>query len=202
MSVMSLKTLVRWTATTLIAMGAAMLAYVGFVFLDAWAYRFEYRQRTSVAGTNSAARSVPAPAMDGDAIGEIHIARLGLSEVISQGESATALRRGVGHLADSAWLGEAGNIALAGHRDTVFRALRNIRVGDRIDVTTKNRHAQYEVQSAIVVSPADVGVVTSSGANTLTLITCYPFTFIGAAPNRFVVRATEVVLDSPQFDIH
>jgi sortase A len=135
---------------------------------------------------------IPAPLIEGAAIGEIHIARLGLSEVIGQGESAAVLRRGVGHLADTAWLGERGNVVLAGHRDTVFRSLRDIQPGDRIDVLAAHALVHYEVQSTVVVSPATLSVLEPSEGNTLTLITCFPFGFIGAAPERFVVRAREI----------
>ena len=177
-------------AAVILVVGAMMLAYVGLVLADALQYRVEYHASESVV--DHAGALAPEPLTEGEAIGEIRIDRLGLSEVIGQGESAAVLRRGVGHLADTAWLGQAGNVVLAGHRDTVFRALRGIQPGDRIDVTTPNRRAQYEVQSTTVVSPDDLDVLNASDGNTLTLITCFPFGFIGAAPSRFVVKASEI----------
>jgi sortase A len=189
----TIRTAGRLVASVIVLVGALMLSYVGLVFADALQYQAEYRASLPAVPFPVMARAeIATPLVDGQAIGEIHIARLGLSEVIGQGDSATVLRRGVGHLADTAWLGEKGNVVLAGHRDTVFRSLREIQLGDRIDVLAANKVVHYEVQSTIVVSPQTLSVLAASDDNTLTLITCFPFGFIGAAPNRFVVRAREV----------
>jgi sortase A len=189
----TIRTFGRLAASVLVLVGALMLGYVGLVFADALQYQAEYHASLPAVAIPVTTRAeMPTPLIDGQAIGEIHIARLGLSEVIGQGDSATVLRRGVGHLADTAWLGEKGNVVLAGHRDTVFRSLREIQLGDRIDVRAANRVVHYEVQSTIVVSPETLSVLAASDGNTLTLITCFPFGFIGAAPERFVVRAREI----------
>jgi sortase A len=95
----------------------------------------------------------------------------------------------VGHLPDTALPGDAGNVVLAGHRDTFFRPLRRLRTGDVIDIRTREGAFAYLVESASVVTPSDVWVLEPTGGPTLTLITCYPFSFLGAAPYRFVVRA-------------
>jgi len=98
----------------------------------------------------------------------------------------------VGHLSNSALPGEQGNVALAAHRDTFFRPLRNIRVGDEIKFKTRKRSFDYVVESMEIVTPADVSVLEPSTGHDLTLLTCYPFHYIGSAPKRFVVFAREI----------
>ena len=130
--------------------------------------------------------------MVGEAVGEIEIPRLALRAVILQGDSPQVLRRGVGHLPHTQLPGEHGNVGLAGHRDSFFRPLRQIRVGDLITVRTPTEEFQYQVESTLVVSPENTEVLASSGRSELTLVTCFPFRFVGAAPNRFIVRAPQV----------
>ena len=95
-------------------------------------------------------------------------------------------------MADTPAPGESGNIALAAHRDTLFRPLRQIRAGDVITVTAGGREVHYEVEWTAVVAPDALEVLEPTECRTLTLITCHPFSFVGAAPNRFVVRARAV----------
>jgi len=122
-------------------------------------------------------------------VGRIDIPRLGLSAIVREGVDKRTLDRAVGHVPRTALPGDAGNIALAGHRDTFFRPLKKIRAGDRISVSTPEGDFSYVVDETRVVKPTEVSVLDPTAEPTLTLITCYPFTFIGAAPNRFVVRA-------------
>jgi sortase A len=187
-----LRTLARRLAPVAMTAGVLMLGYVALVIADARAYESAFHAREAAARADPIASPAPAPLVEGAAIGEIRIERLGVSAVIGQGDSTTVLRRGVGHLADTAWLGQAGNVALAGHRDTVFRALRGIRLGDLIEVSTLDHLVRYEVESTTVVPPTNLAVLAASDSNSLTLITCYPFDFIGAAPKRFIVRAREI----------
>jgi sortase A len=128
---------------------------------------------------------------EGDAIGVLRIPRLELKTVVVQGESPKVLRRAVGHLLETALPGEPGNVALAGHRDGFFRPLRNIQVGDAITIGTPDGEFDYEVESTQVVWPSDVQVLQPTGQNTLTLVTCFPFYYVGAAPKRFIVRARQ-----------
>jgi len=177
------RAVIRRAGAIAIVIGIAMLSYVAGVLLEARAHSHSFRPGTSAAAPRL---------VDGAAIGEVRIERIGMHAVISQGESDAVLRLGAGHLADTPWPGQPGNVVIAGHRDTVFRPLRNVRPGDLVDVTTETTVAHYQVVSARVVSPADLSVLQPSKENTLTLITCYPFSFVGRAPERFVVRATEV----------
>lgn len=139
--------------------------------------------------------SVPAPARrkivyeEGSAIGRLEIPRLGLSVVVLEGSDRGTLRLGVGRLPNSSLPGEPGNVVLAGHRDTFFRPLREIRPGDEISLRTPQGTFPYTVEWTKVVSPKDTGVLTATAAPALTLVTCYPFYYVGSAPQRFIVRA-------------
>jgi LPXTG-site transpeptidase (sortase) family protein len=125
----------------------------------------------------------------GSPIGRLEIPRLGLSVVVLEGSDSGTLRLGVGRLADSSLPGEPGNVVLAGHRDTFFRSLRAIRAGDRIFLRTAQGTFPYTVGWTKVVSPEDTEVLRPTSAPALTLVTCYPFYYVGPAPERFIVRA-------------
>jgi sortase A len=103
-----------------------------------------------------------------------------------------ALDLGVGHIAGTARPGEAGNIGLAGHRDGYFRRLKDVRPGHRIQVVTRNGRWDYEVERTRIVAPSAVDVLAQKGQPALTLVTCYPFYFLGSAPDRFIVHARMV----------
>ena len=179
-------------AAVFAAMGVCALGYVALVVVDARVYEAEARARLAAPAP---AASAPRARREGDLLGEIHSARIGLSAVIVEGESPAVLRHAVGHLADTPAPGESGNVALAAHRDTLFRPLRHIRAGDVISVTAGGRERHYEVEWTAVVPPDAVEVLEPTDGDTLTLITCHPFWFVGAAPNRFIVRARQVHSD-------
>jgi sortase A len=112
--------------------------------------------------------------------------------MIQEGTSTHTLQRGVGHITGTALLGRSGNIGLAAHRDTFFRKLRNIHRGDEITLTALDGSYKYRVELISIVGPEDSAVLRNTGENILTLVTCYPFSYIGAAPKRFIVRAKQV----------
>lgn len=171
-----------------LAFGVVALAYAGYVFADAHRYQaFEKSRFENVSRSEG-----PHPVMDGGVIGEMDVPRLGLETMVVQGDSARILRRAVGHMPETPLPWESGNVALAGHRDSFFRPLRNIRSGDAITLKTVNGDFQYEVESTEVVPASDVHVLDASSGRTLTLVTCFPFYYVGSAPNRFVVRARAV----------
>jgi sortase A len=122
-------------------------------------------------------------------IGRIEIPRLGVSAVVKAGSDARTLRLAVGHIPGTALPGEQGNVGLAGHRDTFFRRLRDIRPDDRIRVVTPEGTFVYKVARTDIVMPTDVWVLDPTDRSVLTLVTCYPFSYIGSAPQRFIVRA-------------
>lgn len=136
-----------------------------------------------------AGRQSPA---SGDPIGRLEIPGAGISVIVAAGTDAVTLRRGVGHIDGTALPGEPGNVGLAGHRDTVFRTLRKLRPTDPISLITADGVFEYAVESLQTVPPERMDVLDASTHPTLTLVTCYPFDFIGPAPLRFVVRAREI----------
>ena len=127
----------------------------------------------------------------GSLVGRIEIPRVGLSAIVREGDDTATLRRAVGHIPETALPGDRGNAGLAGHRDTFFRGLKNVHVGDRVVLTTTNAVLHYVVRSTRVVEPTDVSVLNSTPRPTLTLVTCYPFYYLGAAPKRYIVQAEQ-----------
>jgi sortase A len=129
------------------------------------------------------------PALSADVIGRLSIPRLHLSAIVEEGVDDTTLARAVGHIPGTALPGETGNIGIAGHRDTFFRALKDLQPQDEIDFTTHSGHFHYTVESLRIVEPTEVSVLKPDGGQTLTIVTCFPFQYIGNAPRRFIVRA-------------
>jgi len=183
-----------WTQRVLFAGAILMLGYCGFVLLDT----FIFQKRESAAleefvPARPAVSHVTLPAIGPDGlIGRMQVERLGVSVVVMEGTSNKTLRRAVGHIAGTALPGEPGNMGIAGHRDTFFRPLRNIQTDDIITLTTLGGAYRYRVVFAKVVSPDNVAVLNSDGSEILTLVTCYPFYYVGSAPGRFIVRAERV----------
>ena len=122
-------------------------------------------------------------------IGRLEIPDLHLVAMVQEGADARTLHRAVGHIPGTALPGARGNVGLAGHRDTFFRPLRQIRVSDAIQLQTQNGTYRYRVEWTRIVGPRDVHVLSSTGGQSLTLVTCYPFYYVGSAPKRFIVRA-------------
>jgi sortase A len=130
-------------------------------------------------------------------IGRLAIPRLDLAVMVREGADESTLSRAVGHIPGTALPGNVGNVGLAGHRDTFFRALRNIKADDEIELETTSGTYRYLVKSTRIVTPRDVSVLEASGGETLTLVTCYPFYYVGSAPKRFIVHATQIA-STPQ----
>jgi len=188
--------MLRWIQRALFAVAIVTLGYSAFVMADTWMFqREESRELTQLVVKQPAARapdSPPKAAIKG-LIGRIDVTRLGLSVVVMEGTSAHTLRRAAGHLEGTALPGEPGNVVISGHRDTLFRPLKDIRRNDIVQVTTSAGEFRYRVVSMKIVSPDDASVLDSDGSDLLTLVTCYPFYFVGPAPNRFIVRAEKVI---------
>jgi len=195
---MSARRALRWVEFFLAISGALALCYCLFTVTCAWLYQVRRGRLFSVALLRERPESVPVqpsapdhrPAPKPSAIvGRIEIPRLGLSDMIVEGVAEPELRLGVGHIPGTALPGKRGNVAIAGHRDTFFRPLRNILANDSIQLVTLNGTYGYRVVSTQIVDPADVQVLNPTRRDTLTLVTCYPFYFVGSAPKRFIVRA-------------
>jgi sortase A len=126
----------------------------------------------------------------GSVLGRVQITRLNLSAIVREGVDKETLSRAVGHLPYTALPGQIGNFAIAAHRDTLFRALKDIQEDDRITFQSRSGTYTYEVTSTKIVKPSDLSVVQPQGTTKLlTMITCYPFYYIGSAPKRFTVQA-------------
>ena len=200
-----LRRLLRWSQGVLLGCAAVTLGYCAFVLIDTRVFqgresrdfqRLLEDQRVTGGDSPFAARlsppKVPGTSAMSGLIGRIEIARLGLSVMVIEGDDGKALRRAAGHVPGTSLPGQRGNVGITAHRDTFFRPLRNIQMDDVITVTTLEGTYRYRVVATKVVSPEDVSVLDSTGDEILTLVTCHPFYFVGAAPNRFIVRAERV----------
>jgi sortase A len=180
-----------------LVVGLVSLGYFAYVVAESHLYQaLENRELDAIlASAPAPAPTVrvprPAPAR-GSMIGRIEIPRLGVSAIIRAGSDARTLRLAVGHIPGTAFPGESGNIGLAGHRDTFFRRLRDIRVDDEIRIVTPENTYAFRVERTSVVKPRDTWVLNETPAPALTLVTCYPFTYVGSAPDRFIVRAGQM----------
>ncbi|MEQ1947749.1 MAG: class D sortase [Bryobacteraceae bacterium] len=144
------------------------------------------------AGKTKVTKVTAAVAEDANLIGKIEIPRVNVSAVVREGVDDYTLGRAVGHVPGTAFPGKEGNLALAAHRDRYFRGLRNIKIGDEIRVRTAEGLYRYSVDSTRIVAPTDVSVLDPTPEPSITLITCYPFTYIGPAPQRFIVRGRRI----------
>jgi sortase A len=180
----------------LFAIGFVILGYCGASWMNSRVQQARgNRELDRVLAYKPSVRGVPAPQhhiLDGGLIGKVEISRLHLSAVVFQGTDASVLDHGVGHLNGSPLPGQAGNVVLAAHRDTFFRSLKDIQKGDVVSVSTEFGARTYKVESTEVVPPDQTSVLDATDTPTLTLITCYPFYYVGHAPKRFIVRARDM----------
>jgi sortase A len=167
----------RILSRILFVLGVLCLATYGFVAVQAHVYQ----QRMASA--------LESGVSDGDLLGKLEIPRLNLSVMVMEGVAEKTLRLGGGHIPGTAYPGTPGNSGFAAHRDTFFRPLRNVRKDDLIHFTTHSQTLTYRVASTAVVSPTDTGVLHPTTGETITLVTCFPFYYVGPAPKRFVVHA-------------
>jgi sortase A len=170
----------------------------GFFCVGVWGWsvvhRLAYEDRENQAfdeqlrDTRPAPPPAAAPAPQ-SVIGRLVIPRLRLRAMVREGTDARTLDVALGHVAGTALPGQNGNIAIAGHRDTLFQCLRNVAKGDLIVFQTTHGTYTYHVDRIGVVTPRDVGVLAPGSYSALTLVTCYPFRYLGAAPDRLIVKA-------------
>jgi LPXTG-site transpeptidase (sortase) family protein len=187
----------------LLCLGAATAAWCTAVWLET-----RYIQRFAVP-RSSASSSLPGdPGTTprgtsgvrttveiGSVVARLEAPSVNLATAVLEGSDDAILNRAAGHLEETALPGEQGNIAIAGHRDTVFRPLRRLRVGDSLNLSTSDRVFRYRISKTMIVGPDDVYVLNPTTQPTLTLVTCYPFDFVGHAPKRFIIRA-DLVADA------
>lgn len=198
--------LYRCLVWLLMTAGAALLAW--YVFFITGGYLAQIRAgRTfepslpgpsstgplsTAIGERGSADERPGPPARGAMLARLSIPAVELSAVILHGSDETTLRRGLGHLENSALPGERGNVVVAGRRDTIFRPLRNVKVGDDIYTETASGRFHYRVAWARIATPQDVSVLDARNETVLTLVTCCPFFFLDSAPEGFIVRAVGV----------
>lgn len=189
----------RFTRSLFLLIGVGALSYSGWIYVDEYIYqrgegRAFDRARASraLATPPREAEGIPAPPAELFRA-KLVIARLHLTTMVEDGVGEDTLRYAAGHIPRTALPGQLGNVGVAAHRDTLFRKLKGIRTNDRIVLYTLTKDYDYEVTETSIVRPDDVWVLAPTpGEKTLTLITCYPFYFIGAAPKRFIVHARQI----------
>lgn len=199
---------INWLDFGLLGFGVLALGYLAYVYVDRMAYQaaesrqFEARMAAGMAkgrelaesgGYALASSTADAQRWFSDgSIGRLTIEAADVSILVGSLSDDLSLRRGAGHIRGTAWPGEPGNLGIAGHRDDVFRGLRHLRVGDRIKLDTPRGTFSYAVESLRTVSPERVDVLAPLDYKTMTLVTCFPFDFIGPAPLRYIVRARQI----------
>ena len=179
----------RLFAVLFVVVGFAVIVGAGFALFWSDELQRIYVPSLPSIERHSGGDSKGREAQDGAPIGLIEIPRLGLSSVVLEGDDTAALLLGVGHLSDTPLPWHGGNTVFAAHRDTFFRPLAQIRKNDVIKFSTADASFDYVVTELRVVEPTAVEVLEPTSAATLTLITCFPFDYIGPAPQRFIVRA-------------
>ena len=191
----------RWIERGLLACGVALGAYCAAVLVEASFHNAAALRNDQLVVTQTAVPVLPGDAGDtrrkaptapaaGTLLGRLEAPSVQMKTSVLEGSDDGTLSRGAGHIEDTPFPGEPGNIGIAGHRDTVFRPLRRIKVGDPLTLTTANATYRYRIEKTLIVGPDDVYVLDPTAKPTLTLVTCYPFEFIGHAPKRFIVQAT------------
>jgi sortase A len=195
------RTLLTWIERALLLAGVLLAGWCAVVLV-----RAEYTRRMPIPPPTARAWRLPGdvgePVAASSANGLVTatipagtwIARLEaptahLTATILEGSDDRTLARAAGHIEDTAFPGQGSNFAVAGHRDTIFRRVRNLHVGDPLVVTTADRVYRYRIAKTAIVNPTDVWVLDPTPHPTLTLVTCYPFEFLGHAPKRYIVTA-------------
>jgi sortase A len=215
------RTTLRWIERALLLIGILCLGTYAYALLESRVYEYwENRKLEDLAAQQSAGQPVvpvqetralaqfhqedgeaggagrprldiPAPEA-GELIGRIEIPNVGVSAIVQEGVASRTLRRGAGRIPGTSLPWEPGNIGIAAHRDRFFRGLKDIQKDDLITLTTVHGTYRYKVESTEVVTPRDTHVLQDTGDDVLTLVTCYPFYYVGSAPKRFIVRAHRI----------
>ena len=188
----------RLLAFLLVMLGLAVVLASGFALF--WSDELQQLYVPSLPNSDYSAglKKGETTVEKGRPIGTLEIPRLGLSSVVLEGDDTAALLFGVGHLSDTPLPWHGGNSVFAAHRDTFFRPLAGIRRNDIIRFSTADAEFEYVVKEIKVVESTDLAVLNATPSATLTLITCFPFDYVGPAPNRFIVKAERRLPPAPQ----
>jgi sortase A len=194
---MTRHTALWWIERGLLAVGVVLAIYCAAILVEARFHQTAPLNQPPLTVTQTVlpgdsgdlkAAAAPAPAA-GTMLGRLEAPSVKLSTAVLEGSDDATLSRGSGHIEDTPFPGQPGNVGIAGHRDTTFRALRNIHLGDALEFKTADRVYRYRISKTMIVGPDDVYVLDPTEKPALTLVTCYPFEFVGHAPRRFIVRA-------------
>lgn len=177
--------LLVWIEWLLLGIGLGCLGVVAYETVEARRYQAEQ----AAAFARAAQAHAPVTVRTGGLVGMLDVPRLKLTTPVIEGDDESALKRAVGHLPDTPLPWQDGNSAIAGHRDGLFRPLQDIQVGDEVRFRTSRHELLYRVTKTAIVGPDDLSVLEPRQDAALTLITCYPFYYIGNAPKRFVIHA-------------
>lgn len=202
------KSSLRWIERALLAIGILCLGAWAYAWIDTKVYQYRESRHLDDATARAAAETdalasfqekdaaAPKPRQEpqpeGSLVGRVEIPRLGVSGIVLEGVEKKTLRRGVGRIPGTALPENGGNVGLAAHRDSFFRGLKDIRKNDIITLKTLENTYYYRVGWTQIVLPQDTHVLEDTGVPELTLVTCYPFYYVGSAPKRFVVRAERI----------
>jgi len=192
----------------LLVAGLSALGYCAIAVIEARRYQSDAHDQMIRKGSSELAQppttlssetgSQPMPLLVSNGmalVGKLDVPRIHVSIMVAEGTSPRVLRVAAGHIPGTALPGQAGNVALAAHRDTFFRRLGDLKTGDVILLTVPGRRYVYSVKFTEIVGPKETWVLDPSTGESLTLVTCYPFYFVGPAPKRFVVRARRMDSD-------
>lgn len=189
----------RWTEALLLLAGLMAVgiwgwSHVRMAVFQFWGNRALDRRINSQSPATRQALAPPS-IPNGALIGRLAIPRLNMRAVVREGAGRDTLDVALGHIPGTALPGQPGNAGIAGHRDTLFRGLRKIEKNDVIEFQTPAGSYNYKVESTDIVKPDDVAVLAAGRDSEMTLVTCYPFYYVGSAPDRFIVKAR--LVDSP-----
>ena len=192
----------QWIGNVLLIAGAIFVgvwacSWLGLTVWQAWQNR-EFDLRRAAPQT----QTEPQPRIaDGAVVGRLAIPRLHVRAMIREGTGDRTLSLALGHIPGTAFPGQPGNVGVAGHRDRLFRGLRDIAANDEITFETPRASYVYRVEATQIVKPQQTDVLDAGPNSELTLVTCFPFDYIGSAPDRFIVKARLVTENDAKNDI-
>jgi sortase A len=192
---------VRWIGDVLLIAGATAVgiwacSWLSLTIWQAWQSR-AFDQRRAAPQTQAETHIA-----NGSIVGRLAIPRLHVRAMVREGDSDRTLSIALGHIPGTAFPGQKGNVGIAGHRDSLFRGLKDIAANDEITFETPHASYVYRVESTQIVKPEHIEVLNPGPVSELTLVTCFPFEYVGSAPDRFIVKARLLSEDAAANDIH
>jgi len=193
----------RWIGNVLFLAGATAVgiwacSWLSMTVWQAWRNRDFDRRRSAP----QAQAQTPNLFEDGAIVGRLAIPRLHVRAMVREGDSDHILGVALGHIPGTAFPGQIGNVGIAGHRDSLFHGLKNVGADDEITFETPRATFIYRVESTLIVKPEHTEVLKSGPTRDLTLVTCFPFDYVGSAPDRFIVKARLISENAAANNIH